>query len=366
MNPVPPTLQEVRAAKSPKILEEPNKGTQAAEVLEVIRGYADEGITDRMIGLNLDIGLNSISPRRKELEDRKLIYAKQSRLVDGKGARHNLWVAKPPEQIKRERTALKTRGASPVDKEVIMSNTKEEGTEVLLKMDHCGEIMLTKDHVDGWFHAIPMGLWEMIIGFHKTVSETMKSESVSYHRWNDKTQRYDTIIPYQETDGLAVHTDWGLPKNIALLDRYAMTWGVAFFPACTIHTHVDIPAFESGTDAADEEDLPGWHLTIGHLLTHATYDLAARFRLPRVPKVRALADTDIGHDMDEKHLFERSVTMAEITTTPNVNTHWHRYLDRVKRAPRIMVSAATASPDQSDYEYLQHPGRGYQPNWKKH
>lgn len=123
-------------------------------------------------------------------------------------------------------------------------------------------------------------------------------------------------------------TDWKRKENVELLDEYARQFKREFFPACTIHTHVNVAAFESGTDAHDEEDNPGWHITLGHLLSYDTYDIAARMRVPRKKSLSAVMGTKHSLKLKESHLFSSDIVPL-IDTIPGT-TDWHQFIPRVK------------------------------------
>ena len=183
----------------------------------------------------------------------------------------------------------------------------------------------------GTFHPIPLPLWNAIIGFHRQVSINDLAESVSYHRWHEPTQCYHTLIPYQTTSrhGLAVKTGWSDPRNVELLDPYAQQFGEEFLPACTIHTHVDITAFESGTDAKDEEEAPGWHITLGQLVTYDKYDLHFRMRVPQTKSLKAIIDTTKAYALTWENLFGDTPGVEEwIHATPG-SADFHPFLKRV-------------------------------------
>lgn len=190
---------------------------------------------------------------------------------------------------------------------------------------------ITKNCAAGSFYAIPLTLWKAIIGFHRQVSFDHKAESFSYHRWYAKEGRYHSLIPFQETTkgGLSVRFDWESRQNKALLDQYGQKYQEDFFQgACTIHTHVDIAAFESGTDAADEERQPGWHITLGHLLTHERYDLDFRFRLPNVPMISRLTRADIPYKIEWSNLFVPGTSLNDVWREPGTKD-WHHLLHRI-------------------------------------
>lgn len=187
------------------------------------------------------------------------------------------------------------------------------------------------NRVSGTFHDIPKDLWDCLMGFHRQVSINHNAESVSYHRWHTDSKQYHSLIPWQTTSlhGLSVKADWQDPRNKALLDEYAERFGEDFFPACTVHTHVDASGFESDTDAHDEEDNPGWHITLGHLVSYAKYNLHFRMRAPRKKALAAVVNTNSSITLGWEHLFDRSPEMEEfIHTTPGV-TNWHKFLERV-------------------------------------
>lgn len=192
------------------------------------------------------------------------------------------------------------------------------------------EMTLDKEGITGKFHPIPKDMWEAIIGFHRQVSIDHDAESVSYHRWHEPTKEYHTLIPYQSTKqhGLSIDFNWTDPQNVALLDEYAEKWKTDFFPACTIHTHVDASAFESGTDAKDENEQPGWHITLGHLLSHDEYHYDFRMRLPKMKKVSAIVDTDCSYNLSIRNLFCSDVDEKWLHTTPGSKT-WHDKLKRI-------------------------------------
>jgi hypothetical protein len=183
----------------------------------------------------------------------------------------------------------------------------------------------------GIFHPIPLDLWNAIIGFHRQVSINNAAESVTYHRWHAASKAYHTLIPWQETDehGLSVKVDWQDKKNVELLNNYAKQFGEEFLPACTIHTHVDVTAFESGTDAGDEREAPGWHITLGNLLSHDKYDLHFRMRVPGTKSLKAIIDTTRVYELGWNNLFSPGDEVeAWIETTPGT-TDFHQFLPRV-------------------------------------
>lgn len=185
--------------------------------------------------------------------------------------------------------------------------------------------------IQGTFHPIPLDLWQAIIGFHRQCSINLNAESVSYHRWCADEGRYHSLIPWQTTSkhGLSVNVVWTDPRNAALLDAYGETYGTEFFPACTIHTHVDTHAFESGTDARDEKETAGWHITLGHLVSKPKYDLDFRMRLPALKKIKEMLNINNAVKLSWKHLFTDTPETEHLIHHCHGTCDWHHLIERV-------------------------------------
>ena len=329
----PPTKKkDLRDPTRIKKFQEPADGTLGARILRYLREIRDirnSGDSDEEIARACQTSSEAVRKRRVELCQAELVFCdRNASLINESGKKASIWIARTPNEIK----AMQTQEVEEKKKPLVVSQVKHDPANVVLKLAHCGEIMVTNDEIVGWFHPIPMALWSQIIGFHRTMAKETRSETVSYHRFNPKSGGYDTIIPHQVTskNGLHVHTPWNSAKNKALLDAYSDRHQTEFFPANTIHTHVDVSAFESGTDAGDEQDLPGWHITLGKLISALDYDIHARFRLPNTPKVRKFTSANKGYVIPAKLLFERKTDPKEITRHPDTNTDWHRFKDRVR------------------------------------
>jgi hypothetical protein len=188
--------------------------------------------------------------------------------------------------------------------------------------------------INGEFHKISYELWQAIIGFHRQISIDLDGESVTYHKWNDNLKEYITIIPWQKTTkhGLHVDVNWLDPRNQELLDEFGKRFGEEFFPACTIHTHVDSSAFESGTDAKDEKDNPGWHITLGNLISaKKEYHFDFRMRLPQTKKLKEVADTGAKIKLAIQHVVSGTKEERNEMFVGNPGTtDWHHLIERVE------------------------------------
>jgi hypothetical protein len=187
--------------------------------------------------------------------------------------------------------------------------------------------------ISGEFNKIGFELWQAIIGFHRQVSINLDGESVSYHKWNDNLKEYITIIPWQTTSKHGLHVDvkWTDPRNQELLDEFGKRFGEEFFPACTIHTHVDASAFESGTDANDEKDNPGWHITLGKLISAKdAYDFDFRMRLPQTKKLKEVVDTGSKVKLVMQHIIPGTKEERDKYASTPGTTDWHHLIERVE------------------------------------
>ena len=194
-------------------------------------------------------------------------------------------------------------------------------------------IIGTDYKIKGDFNKINFELWQAIIGFHRQVSINLDAESVSYHKWNEVLQEYVTIIPWQTTSkhGLHVDVNWTDPRNQSLLDEFGQRFGEEFFPACTIHTHVDASAFESGTDAKDEADNPGWHITLGKLISNEKeYDFDFRMRLPQTKKLKEIVDTGTKVKLVMGHIIDGKKDEQKKYKNNPGTTDWHHLINRVE------------------------------------
>ena len=191
---------------------------------------------------------------------------------------------------------------------------------------------IRENEISGSFHPISLSLWSAIIGFHRHIAITHRAESISLHRWHAGEGRYHSLIPHQKSayGGLYVNYNPTEEENIRLFDEYGRKYREDFFEGvCTIHTHVDSNAFESGTDAGDETDKPGWHITLGRLLTSDQYHMDFRIRIPNVPGVRKYVPADRAYPVEWFNLFTTGTSINSIFKIPGTKD-WHHLADRVQ------------------------------------
>ena len=90
--------------------------------------------------------------------------------------------------------------------------------------------------------------------FFRHIWNEMKTESSVYILYNRKDSEFKLFAPEQYVTGVAVNHK---------LDRSKLPNG--FTPVGTIHSHCNFSAFHSGTDRHDAAQMPGLHITIGHV-----------------------------------------------------------------------------------------------------
>ena len=87
------------------------------------------------------------------------------------------------------------------------------------------------------------------------------AEAMVYMYYNPETKQYDFIPPTQEVTGASISYD-EMPKAAK-----------GFKPLGTIHSHVDMSAFHSGTDTNDQATFDGIHITVGKVRGYPEYEV---------------------------------------------------------------------------------------------
>lgn len=131
------------------------------------------------------------------------------------------------------------------------------------------------------YPKLSLKAWRIVCAFHRAAFRKTGCEAatVLFHRKDPdggKT-RWTIFIPWQTVTPAHVSYSWDNPRNKEFIDDMASK-GCDTFDQCTIHSHASMPAFESGTDASDEINLTGWHITLGRLGS-PVLDLHARATL---------------------------------------------------------------------------------------
>lgn len=107
---------------------------------------------------------------------------------------------------------------------------------------------------------IPFSLWEYIVLFHRYSVKKLNSETLNFLFFDpDKSSKepWQCWVPPQKSEGMTVESD---PDHELYSKERKKFHNLQFG---TIHNHVDMGAFQSGTDESDEQDKEGFHITIG-------------------------------------------------------------------------------------------------------
>ena len=113
------------------------------------------------------------------------------------------------------------------------------------------------------FPVIPRASMEQVVGFFDRIADLHVSEASVLLAWDRKAQRVRIVVPEQT----ATVSRWS--------DGYRTPVGLYYYPPADlprdwvlfgdVHSHVDMSAYSSATDQADEEHDAGLHIVVGRL-----------------------------------------------------------------------------------------------------
>ena len=112
------------------------------------------------------------------------------------------------------------------------------------------------------YPLIPRRLLEQVVGFFSIIGRRHCSEAAVLLAWNQATTKLEVIVPEQVgivSQGWYSHLyPMELHYETPPLPPHLMVIG-------DIHSHVDMAAYASGMDKADEEFRPGLHIVVGRI-----------------------------------------------------------------------------------------------------
>jgi hypothetical protein len=112
----------------------------------------------------------------------------------------------------------------------------------------------------GWKgESIPFELWQTILAFFVWSQNTYKSESLVYLYYNPTTGDWLAWAPPQRGIGMSVKS---IDDHVGMKQSESF---VGYYKVGTGHHHCTASAFQSGTDASDENPQNGIHFTIGKI-----------------------------------------------------------------------------------------------------
>ena len=125
----------------------------------------------------------------------------------------------------------------------VFEQSKEKATiDGLIEIKEVAEVTVSK---------LPYKDIKKVTDFFAHIADSLSSEVVVYLYYNPETKKYDFIPPSQEVTGASI-TYGTMPVAKK-----------GFKPLGTIHSHVDMSAFHSGTDENDQATFDGIHITVG-------------------------------------------------------------------------------------------------------
>jgi len=148
------------------------------------------------------------------------------------------------------------------------------------------EIHKTRPYLTWCGEKIPLELWHKTLRFFAWSYDTTRSETQVRLYYNKSTRTWKVWAFPQEADtGMSAREISGDAHNA----QFAQHIGPGFMPLVTVHHHCAAPAFQSGTDRANEQDQDGLHITVGNM-GRETYELHSRVYYHKTEYGAALGD----------------------------------------------------------------------------
>ena len=122
---------------------------------------------------------------------------------------------------------------------------------------------------------MPFSLWQQVVSFLQWSYDTYKSEALVRLYYSESARQWAAwVYPQTMKRGLSVKDEVD-PTGEAEWRTGEGARGKRFELAGTVHHHCTAGAFQSGTDAQDEMNTSGLHITLGRM-NDERYDLHAR------------------------------------------------------------------------------------------
>lgn len=105
--------------------------------------------------------------------------------------------------------------------------------------------------------------FERIVGFFSLIGSASGGEAIVLLYWNRRTRRIEIVVPPQVA--IVSRGNDGRGHPIGLDYEMPLPASPELVPFGDIHSHVQLPAYSSGTDVHDEIHRPGLHIVLGKL-----------------------------------------------------------------------------------------------------
>jgi hypothetical protein len=125
------------------------------------------------------------------------------------------------------------------------------------------ELAEQKTFIELHYPKIPRRRFEVIVGFFARVAELHRSEAAVLLAWDSSVQRLRLVVP--EQTATVSRNWWGDVYPIGLHYQVPTDLPAGWTIIGDVHSHVDEPAYASGTDKDDETHRAGLHVVVGRI-----------------------------------------------------------------------------------------------------
>lgn len=203
---------------------------------------------------------------------------------------------------------------------------------------------------------MPFELWQQICTFLRWTNAEFKSEAIIQLFYNEDTNQWKAwAMPQYVGTGMTVSqcTD---DEVWAEFERTQRVHLQGFEPIGSVHHHCDGSAFQSGTDAADEKNKPGLHITLGHM-TRQTMSFHARvsFR-QQFYEVNLNQWFDLPASLQEVPDSAKSAVLAALIVEPGVADYPEVWRENCHKKPSTVVHYGSNYPQDNFRDWPRNNG----------
>lgn len=126
-----------------------------------------------------------------------------------------------------------------------------------------GELAHQSARLDLTYPPIPQAMLQQIVGFFHAAWQMFGSEAAVLVAWNQLQERVELIVPTQTVT--VCKNAWGDVFPIGVHYEIPADLPPHLNVFCDIHSHGDMEAYTSTTDAEDETFRAGLHIVVGRL-----------------------------------------------------------------------------------------------------
>ena len=152
-----------------------------------------------------------------------------------------------------------------------------------------GELEPQERFLESRFPIVPQDLFEQVVGFFAAVGELHGAEAAAMLYWDPEESRVRIVVPEQQVT--VVRYSDGFTSPIGLFYQPPTDLPGHWVLFGDIHSHVNLSAYCSHTDMADEAHFPGVHIVVvwlGELAIEQRWKFSRTRRDPRAGRRTAL------------------------------------------------------------------------------